>query len=354
MLSDPEKRQTYDRYGLKGLQEGADSGHDDIFSRVFGGFFGGGGGGGMGGMRQRRSACEDKILQQPVSLEDLYNGGKTIPVEFNRIVLCGKCEGRGGKAGAARHCNSCGGSGNKISLQQVGIGIVRQVHTRCQDCNGKGEVYSEKDRCTDCRGNRTKEELKTLEVHIDKGMKNMHKMLFRDEGDQIPDSDKGNVIVVLCQTAHEFYQRSGNDLVITHQINLTEALCGFDLPIQHLDGRELVLKCPPGDVIRKDSVKAIKGEGMPIHKNPFEKGNLYVQFEITFPNDHFATAEQMKQLESLLPPRPPFVMPIGDDVEEVDMQSYDPRRSEEHMRGEAYDSDEEQQGHGNDVQCQTQ
>lgn len=183
----------------------------------------------------------------------------------------------------------------------------------------------------------------------------MQKILYRDEGNQSPDCDKGNVIVVLACKQHDTFHRSGNNLILRHNISLTEALCGFQIPIKHLDGRSLLLTCEPGNVIQKDTVKAIMGEGMPIYKNPFEKGNLYVEFVLTFPPNHFATAEQMQMLEKLLPPRPPFVMPIGDDVEEVDLHPYDPHTSQSsHRSGEAYDSDEEQHGGATEVQCPAQ
>lgn len=113
-MSDPEKKQTYDRFGLKGLQEGMEGGGEhDIFNRFFGGFFGG-----MGGMGGRgRQQVEDKILHQPVTLEDLYNGGKEFPIEFKRIVLCTSCAGKGGKAGTAKRCHTCQGSGTKVIFE---------------------------------------------------------------------------------------------------------------------------------------------------------------------------------------------------------------------------------------------
>lgn len=99
-------------------------------------------------------------------------------------------------------------------------------------------------------------------------------------------------------------------------------------------------------------MKTIKGEGMPQYKNPFEKGNLYVTFQIKFPDNHFTTEDKMKILESVLPPKPPFSMPIGENVEEVDLMDYDPNdRSGYSRRTEAYASDDEDHVHGPGVQC---
>ena len=91
------------------------------------------------------------------------------------------------------------------------------------------------------------------------------------------------------------FKRSGDDLYLTKTIGLAEALCGLNLIVKHLDGRELSITNPPGRIIKPGDVKGVRGEGMPIYKNPFEKGNLYVRFEITFPNDNF-TNEQVLQV----------------------------------------------------------
>lgn len=351
VLSDPEKRATYDRYGMKGLQDGMDNGGDDFMSRFFGGFFGGMG----GGMGSSSRKPQPEVLQQAVTLEDLYNGNVTIPATLKRIVVCRKCTGRGGKEGAAKKCSVCNGSGTKVTIQQLGIGIARQIHSRCSNCAGKGEYYAEKDRCNECRGNRTMAEDKTFEVHVDKGMKHGQKITFRNEGNQSVDAtEPGDVVVVLVQQPHEYFQRSGDNIIIVHKINLTEALCGFQFAVKHLDGRDLVLKCPPGEVIKKDSIKAVKGEGMPIYKNPFEKGNLYIRFEIEYPEKYSIAPDNLKQLEALLPPRPAFVMPVGEHVEDVNWQDFDPDSAEEQQRGEAYDSDDEASGRGGGVQCHTQ
>lgn len=110
MLSDEDKRQTYDRFGLEGLKEGRGGpgfGGDDLFSMFFGGGspFGGGGGGGHRGPRRG----QDIGHELRVTLEDLYNG-KTKKMAIQRQVICKKCDGRGG-TGSAVKCSVCRGSG---------------------------------------------------------------------------------------------------------------------------------------------------------------------------------------------------------------------------------------------------
>lgn len=354
VLSDPKKRQIYDKYGLKGMQEGGHDGPgfapDDFFSHLFGGgLFGSMGG--MGGMPRRRQRGEDTVHPLKVSLEDMYNG-KTAKLQLSKNVICQSCDGKGGKAGASMPCRGCRGCGVKVTYRQLGPGMSQQMQSRCTDCNGEGQVINEKDRCGNCKGKKVINEIKILEVHVEKGMRENQKIYFRGEGDQQPDVETGDVIIVLQQKPHDEFQRSGDDLVLRHTISLTEALCGFHMVLKHLDGRELVIRHPPGQVIKPGDLKGIVGEGMPQYKSPFERGNLYIKFEVTFPSSHFTTENKLQELEACLPPRPVFTVPEGEHVEEVDLHDYDPSQKSSSGRGEAYGSDEEEhwQG-GSGLQC---
>lgn len=309
VLSDKEKRALYDRHGIKGLQEGGGF-DDDMFGSLFGRFFPGFGFGGPGRSRGPPK-CENTVLSVKVTLEDIYNGGKTVPVTYNRINICDKCDGKGGKAGAAVKCRNCSGTGIKVTIQPIGPNIARQVQTRCPECQGNGESFSDKDRCGPCGGQKTIESEKTIEVEIDKGMKHNHRIVMHGEGSQLPDTEKGDLVVVVYQKPHETFTRQDDDLYMTAKISLTEALCGFKLVVRHLDDRELVISHPSGKVVKTGDIKCVKNEGMPQHKNPFEHGNLYVKFEVAFPENHFTTPEKLKELETYLPPRPTFVFPEG-------------------------------------------
>lgn len=355
VLSDPKKREIYDKYGLKGMQEGAQDGGfppDELFSHLFGGgLFDGFGG--FGGSR-RRQRGEDTIHPLKVSLEDLYNG-KVTKLQLTKNAICSACSGKGGKSGAVQKCKACKGSGRKVMYRQIAPGMTQQLHSRCPDCNGEGEIINEKDCCTVCKGKKICSEMKVLEVHVDKGMKENQKIIFRGEGDQQPDIEPGDVIIILQQKPHEVFQRTGNDLYMNHTITLTEALCGFSFVVKHLDGRDLLIKGPPGQVIKPGDIKAVIGEGMPQYKNPFEKGNLCINFEVKFPDNHFANEEILKQIESVLPTRPAFTMPVGEHVEEVDLLEIDSNdRTGGGAHGEAYASDDDDHVHGSGIQCAQQ
>nr|AAX46634.1 DnaJ subfamily A member 2 [Bos taurus] len=145
VLSNPEKRELYDRYGEQGLREGSGGGGgmDDIFSHIFGGglfsFMGN-----QSRSRNGRRRGEDMMHPLKVSLEDLYNG-KTTKLQLSKNVLCSACSGQGGKSGAVQKCSACRGRGVRIMIRQLAPGMVQQMQSVCSDCNGEGEVINEKD-----------------------------------------------------------------------------------------------------------------------------------------------------------------------------------------------------------------
>ncbi|KAF4354066.1 hypothetical protein F8388_002466, partial [Cannabis sativa] len=296
VLSDPEKREIYDQYGEDALKEGmggGGGGHDpfDIFQSFFGGSPFGGGGGSSRGRRQRRG--EDVIHPLKVSLEDLYNGTSK-KLSLSRNVLCSKCKGKGSKSGASMKCPVCQGSGMKISIRQLGPSMIQQMQHPCNDCKGTGETINDKDRCTQCKGEKVVQEKKVLEVNVDKGMQNGQRITFPGEADEAPDTVTGDIVFILQQKEHPKYKRKGDDIFYEHTLSLTEALCGFQFILTHLDGRQLLIKSQPGEVVKPDQFKAINDEGMTMYQRPFMKGKLYIHFTVEFPDS--LSPEQCKAL----------------------------------------------------------
>ncbi|XP_072013309.1 dnaJ homolog subfamily A member 2-like [Amphiura filiformis] len=358
VLSNSDKRETYDRFGMEGLKEGmsGDSGGmDDIFSHFFGGGMFGGGhpfGGAFGGGRRRRTKGEDTVHRLGVSLEDLYNG-KTAKLQLSKNTICAPCNGHGGKPGAMQPCRTCQGRGIKISIRQIGPGMVQQLQSTCPDCKGEGERINERDRCKRCHGQKTVKESKILEVHVDKGMREGQKITFRGEGDQQPGIEPGDVIIVLIEKEHDVFKRNGADLHMEHTIGITEALCGFQFSLRHLDKRDMLIKYPAGGIIQPGCRRVVENEGMPIYRHPFDRGHLIIKFNIEFPENNFASEDQLAELAKLLPP-PPTQPEPSEDAEEVDLVDYEARHNS-HGDGhrQAYhsdDDDEDGQG-GPSVQC---
>jgi len=196
------------------------------------------------------------------------------------------------------------------------------------------------------KNNRSKE--KKLEVVISPGSKHEQQVRFPVESDQAPNMQPGDVIVVLQQEPHAVFQRSGDNLVMKHKINLVESLCGFQLVITHLDGRKIILKHPPNDPIAPETFRCVKGQGM-VNMRTHDSGDLIIQFDVEFPSEKSLTDPQvLKQLELILPKRPHVDIPKGEHVEEVHMidfhttkSAHDNRHGQRRETYDGADSDDE-------------
>lgn len=310
----------------------------------------------MSSPRRNRRARRGKDLvhRLAVSLEEMYNGA-TRRLALQRSLVCDKCEGRGGKKGASAKCDPCRGTGMKTHMQQLAPGIMQHIETVCPQCQGQGQVIADKDRCKQCEGKKLIRDRKVLEVHVDKGMRDDQKIVFAGEGDQEPDVPAGDIIVVLDEKKHPVFDRANDDLVMTMQLTLVEALCGFQKVVKTLDARDLVITSVPGEVIKHNEIKCVMGEGMPRYKEPFEKGRLLIRFGVTFPESMDPAI--VPKLESCFPARPAVEIPI--DSEECTLSTFDPAQEQ---RQQAYRDayEEDHHGHGgggggraHTVQCPT-
>jgi len=134
-------------------------------------------------------------------------------------------------------CRECDGRGVKVEVIRMGP-MIQQMQSACGSCGGQGKSFT------------TKQEREVLEVHIQKGSPDGHKCTFREMADEHPDADAGDVVFVLKQQEHAEFKRKGADLFIERKISLVEALCGFQMGITHLDGRKILVKTSPGEIIK--------------------------------------------------------------------------------------------------------
>lgn len=341
VLSDPEKREIYDEYGEDALKEGMGGPSDshnpfDIFEQLFGG---------GGSSRGRKKRGEDVIHSLKVSLEDLYNG-TTKKLSLSRNVLCSKCKGKGSKSGTSGRCYGCHGTGMKVSTRQIAPGMIQQMQHVCPECRGSGESISERDKCPQCKGKKVTHEKKVVEVHVEKGMQHNQRIVFKGEADEAPDTIPGDVVFVLHQKEHPKFNRKSDDLYVEHSLSLTEALCGFQFLLTHLDGRQLLIKSNPGEIIKPGQYKAINDEGMPHHQRPFIKGRLFIHFNVDFPDSGFLSPDKCRDLEALLPSKPGKQLSDKevDECEETtlhDVNMEEEMRRKEHRRPSGVYDDED-------------
>lgn len=344
VLSDDEKREIYDNYGEEGLKGDAGGGGDPF--DIFNAFFGGGGMGGMGGRGRPQGPQRTESVMHPlrVSLEDMYLG-TVRKLNLQRSVLCETCRGKGSKSGKSVGCGPCRGSGVETVMRQIGPGMIQQLRRPCSQCQGSGRAVDPADACPDCEGECTVARKETLEVHIEPGTSDGQKIVFQGKADEEPGKQPGDIVFVVKQKeAHPVFKRIGNDLVMSLEITLAEALTGYDGTVKQLDGRTLRLRTQPGQVLKPNAVVSVEGEGMPHRGNRFTKGRLYVEFDVAFPDR--VSPEVVQALSATLPPaRRPGA--DGPDVEEVSMSFVPDMRAELQERaragagggGNTYDSD---------------
>lgn len=223
VLSDPEKRSKYDRFGEEGLEDGGGGGDaSDMFDALFGG------GGGRRGGAKKRQKTKDVMQPLKVTLEQLYTG-QTKKMAITRQVI--------DKKRGVQSCDECGGRGVRVEVIRMGP-MIQQMQSACSACSGNGKTF------------KTKQEREVLEVHIQKGSPDNHKVVFREMADEHPDADTGDVVFVLRQQEHPEFKRRGADLFVHRKISLVEALCGFSIELNHLDGRKLLIKTSPGEIVK--------------------------------------------------------------------------------------------------------
>jgi len=163
-----------------------------------------------------------------VTLEQIYNG-QTKKMAITRQVI--------EKKRGVSQCDACDGRGVKVEVVRMGP-MIQQMQSQCGACGGQGKSF------------KTKQEREILEVHIQKGSPNGHKIPFREMADEHPDADTGDVVFIVKEQEHADIKRKGADLYIERTISLVEALAGFSLEFTHLDGRKLLIKTSPGDIVK--------------------------------------------------------------------------------------------------------
>lgn len=290
ILSDDDKRKRYDQFGEKGIDaEAGGMDPSDIFSTFFG-----------GGRRPRGEPKPKSIMHElPIALENFYNG-KVVKLAITRDRLCSTCNGRGSnKEGVDAKCSDCNGRGAKMMMRQLGPGFIQQMQVPCGTCSGRGTNLKPQDRCLGCNGEQILKEKKIFEVQVEKGMKRGDSVTFNGEGDQIPGVKlAGDIIIVLDQKPHPVFTRKGSHLLMNKTVSLVEALTGVTFVVQHMDGRNLVVKTLPHAVLDPEFMYAVNREGMPVKgTGGVERGNLIVKFQVVYPKIVTdADAQKLKQI----------------------------------------------------------
>jgi molecular chaperone DnaJ len=278
VLSDPQKRALYDRYGHAGVAGAAGEGGfpggvdlGDIFGDFFGEMFNVAGG--RGGRASRAQRGRDIRYDLTIEFEEAVFGKETA-VTFKRMDVCGDCRGTGAAHGKApTTCQQCGGRG-QVRFQQGFFSIART----CPVCNGTGQVVTEP--CHTCHGEGRVEKEHSVKVKIPAGVEDGTRIRYQGEGDAGRYSgNAGDLYIVLAVKPHAYFEREGYDLHFAVIISFPQAALGAEIAIHTLEG-ETPLKIPEGTQSGKEF--RLRGKGVP-YLNERGRGDLIVQVIVETP-----------------------------------------------------------------------
>lgn len=298
VLSDAQKRASYDRFGHAagagaggggfGFDPQGFSNIEDIFDLFgFGDMFGGAGGGQRGGKRSNVQRGADLRYDLEITLENAANGLDE-KLDIPRLEKCDECDGKGAEKGTtAETCITCQGSG-QTRYQQGFFSVMRT----CPNCAGKGQII--KTPCKKCRGAGRIEKEKTLEIKIPAGVETGSRLRVTGEGEAgVGGGPSGDLFVVLHVAEHEMFERQGANLYSAAPLTFAQAALGAEIKVKTLDGEE-ELKIPAGT--QTGTVFRLKSHGMPALGGR-GKGDLFVATTLITPKT--LTKDQRKLLEQL-------------------------------------------------------
>jgi len=283
VLSDPEKRAYYDRFGHAGPGAGMGGFHDvhDIFSSfsdILGDLFGGNVGGGRRGAPSRGADIETRMV---ITLAEAFTG-VTKSTKVLRRTACGTCKGTGASPGTSpESCQRCGGRGQVMHSQ----GFL-MISSACPTCRGEGRIIRKP--CRTCDGSGMDHEEETLEVAIPPGVEDGSTLRLTGRGESAPQGGRaGNLYVILRVQPDERFERDGADLHTEIAVSFPQLALGDRVTVATVDG-EAVLDIPAGS--QPNQTLPLSGSGMP-RVDRGGKGDLIVHLRLVVPTS-LSSAEE--------------------------------------------------------------
>ncbi|MFY8013343.1 MAG: molecular chaperone DnaJ [Saprospiraceae bacterium] len=303
VLSDPDKKAKYDRYGHAGVDgQGGFSGGgmtmDDIFSQFgdvfgdsgFGSFFGGGGGGAASG-RQRGQKGTNLRIKVSLTLEEIAHGVHK-KIKVKKEVACNTCNGSGAKdSSSVKSCNTCGGNGVVRQVRNTFLGQMQTTVT-CPTCNGSGKIISSF--CGGCKGSGTSHGEETIDIDIPAGVEAGMQLSMRTRGNAgQKGGPAGDLIINIEEKEHEFLQRDGQNILFEQFLSFADAAIGTQVEVPTLDGK-VRIKIPPGT--QSGKIFRLQDKGLPTVQG-YGKGDQLIHVNVWTPKK--LTQEERDLLEKM-------------------------------------------------------
>ncbi len=318
VLSDPQKRQMYDRFGHQGLRgAGVDPGFqsaDEVFSQfadLFGDLFGFGGGGGRGGGPRRRRGADLQYKLELDFMEAVH--GATKEIEVPRSATCETCTGSGAEPGTEPEtCDLCGGAGEVVQAQ-----MFIRIRTTCPKCRGQGKMITKP--CGTCSGRGRVRKTSKLSVNIPPGVQTGLQLRLSGKGDQGDNgAPPGDLYVLLEVGGHEYFKRDGDDILCQIGVTYPQACLGATVPVPTVeaDGAETDLEITAGTPSGK--VFTLKGKGAPRLGGQRGRGDQHVQVVVEVPKKMSREEEELvrklSELQGKSPPKKGFFKHLWQDL----------------------------------------
>jgi molecular chaperone DnaJ len=278
VLSDPQKRANYDRYGHAGAQGGGGAGFAaEGFGDIFDMFFGQARAGGQPNRSSGPQRGSDLRYDAEITLEEAFTG-TTREISFRHLASCQTCKGSGAEPGTlVVSCDRCSGTGIARQVRQTPLGqFVTQ--TTCGKCQGEGQIVQTP--CKVCRGRGRVEQDKTLTVKVPAGVDDGSRIRLSGSGEAgVRGGPEGDLYVYLSVRKHERFRRDGLDIIIDVPIAFPTAALGGDITVPALDG-PIELTIAPGT--QTGSLYRVRGRGMPAVRGGV-RGDQLVNVHVAVP-----------------------------------------------------------------------
>ena len=282
VLSDSQKRQTYDRYGHQAFGGASGGGAGSAegfggFGDIFDIFFQQGGGGGRRGGPQRGS---DLRYDLDVTLEEAFRGVEKV-IRFPRIETCGTCGGNGAAPGTQPEtCTVCKGSGQIRQTQNTILGVI-QTQVPCANCGGRGKTI--KTPCPTCAGRGRVQSEREITVNVPPGVDSGMQMPLRGEGEAgAQGGPSGDLYIFFEVEPDNRFERQGRDLHTVIPISFTQAALGDTITVPTVGGETETVAVPEGT--QTGHVFRLRNLGMPDVRNALLRGDLHAEVRVEVPS----------------------------------------------------------------------